>query len=820
VTLSAAVVVLASTGLRLAERAAGPVPGWARERATATVVGQVAGDPSRLQEPGPDGQERWAVRLRAPTVKARGGVARAGGPVLVLGGPSWGAAVAGSWVRAGGRFLPPRPADPAVAAMIASRPPVAVGTAPWPWRAAERLRAGLREACEGLAPDAGGLLPALVVGDTSRLPADLTADLRAAGLTHLTAVSGANVAIVGAFVAVAAAYLGAGRSVRTVVTGAAVAGFVVLARPEPSVLRAAVMGAVGLVGAVVARAGSGVPALSAATIALLVLDPWLARSFGFVLSVVATAGLLLLVPVWLHRWHLPRPVAVALAVPLAAQAATAPVVVLLQPQISLVGVPANVLAAPAVAPATVAGVVAAGLSPLWPAGAHVVAMAGGIATSWIAAVAHTAADVPGGAVPWLPGRAGAALLALLTAAVILGSTGRWPGISGAVTGVCRRAGGRLIGGPGARRAGGWPPVRGSPVRGSPTVSEPPAAHPNAPPGGGRRGPPGWTGRRPAWSLAEARRRVPSRTALVVAIVLAVAGWLVADRWWPGPLLGAGPREDWALVQCDVGQGDALLLRSGSRRAVLVDTGPEPGAVHRCLRRWRVERLDLVVITHFHADHAGGLAGALRGRGRPPVIVSPCSRPRDQARQARSAAARAGVQLRQGGTGLAGRLEDDAWPVRWQIVWPGDRAATAAADHSCRSTGEEEGSDINDASVVLVAEVRGIRVVALGDVELDAQRALTGRLGDLRDVDVVKVAHHGSARQHPPLYASLRARVALIGVGAENDYGHPTRSALRMLAGSGTRVLRTDRHGDLAVVGSPGRLAVWTDRRTEDAGGEG
>jgi len=104
------------------------------------------------------------------------------------------------------------------------------------------------------------------------------------------------------------------------------------------------------------------------------------------------------------------------------------------------------------------------------------------------------------------------------------------------------------------------------------------------------------------------------------------------------------------------------------------------------------------------------------------------------------------------------------------------------------------------------------VLALGDLETDAQRALAASLQETPPVDVVKVAHHGSGKQFAPLYARFRPRVAVIGVGHDNDYGHPTRSALVMLDRLGVRVLRTDEQGDLAVTGPADRLAAVTSRR--------
>ena len=142
-----------------------------------------------------------------------------------------------------------------------------------------------------------------------------------------------------------------------VVGACGIAGFVLLARTEPSVLRAAVMGAVGLVAMGANGRQRGSRALGVAVVVLLLVDPPLATSMGFALSVLATAGILLLAPGWrdaLCRW-LPRWLAEAVAVPAAAQLACTPLVAAISGQVSLVAVAANLVVAPAVGPATVLG---------------------------------------------------------------------------------------------------------------------------------------------------------------------------------------------------------------------------------------------------------------------------------------------------------------------------------------------------------------------------------------------------------------------------------------------------------------------------------
>jgi competence protein ComEC len=749
-----AAAVLLSAAVHLHLRSSGVIGELVPQRVTVEATAVVLGDP-RPVRPRPDAapwaadQERVVVRVRAEHVSGRGldGPARA--PLLVLGGSGWADVRPGNRLTVSGLLLPAEPADDVVALLAATGGPRQVVSAPGWQRHAEQLRAGLRRASGALPADAGGLLPGLVVGDTSGVSPELEEAMRRVGLTHLVAVSGANVAIVCGTVLVVAAACGAGRWLRLLLATAALVGFVVLARPDPSVQRAAVMGAIALFGLGTGRRGRGLPVLCAAVVALTAADPWLARSFAFALSVLATGALLLLAAPMADGLGrvLPRVLAQAIAVPAAAQAVCAPVVVLLNPGVPLLAVPANLLVAPAVAPATVLGVVATVAAALWLPAAQVVAWVAGVATGWIAWVAHGSAAVPGATLPWPSGMRGAVLLATVTALALLLAV---PAL-------------RLL--PRARRLG--------------------------------------------WLTA-----VVAAGCVAALVVVAAVRWLPSSGW---------PPPGWRVVACDVGQGDALVVATRPGGAIVVDAGPEPGAVDRCLRRLGITVVDLLVLTHFHADHVGGLPGVLTGRRVAEALVSPLSAPAQQASRAREALDAAGIATRQGWAGLAGRAGD----VPWRVLWPTRLLGSSGAVHG-------ESSAANDASVVLLIEPAGLRVLATGDIEPAAQTALrgeltTGQAGSVAPVDVLKVAHHGSAAQDAALHRLLAPRVALFSAGEGNDYGHPTPAARDLLTGVGALVLRTDEHGDLAVGGdgddlwvaasdssaAPGRLAGW--QRHDQAG---
>ncbi len=596
-----------------------------------------------------------------------------------------------------------------VAFLVFPRGEVTTARPPPPLLAwAHGIRSAFLDASRGLPDPGGGLLPGLAIGDTTRVPKSLDLAMTTSSLSHLTAVSGANCAIVvGAALAIAA-LLGAPTSVRVGVAAVALLGFVVLVTPEPSVLRAAVMAGLALGAVALGRPALGVPVLCAAVLVLLVIDPWLARSYGFALSVLATAGLLLLagpLAVALTR-VLPGWLATVLAVPLAAQLACQPVLLLLDPSLPAYGIPANLLAAPAAPVATVVGLLACLLAPVLPPLGVALAWIGWLPASWIAAVATLFAGLPGARGVWPGGVGGVALLTLVEAAALVAV------------------------------------------------------------------------------LGAGRARLISRAVCLVAIVAYVAaavGGAVVTR--------VGRPPDWQYAMCDVGQGDATLVRSGEAVA-LVDLGPDPAPLRACLDDLGIGRIDLVVLTHFDLDHVGGAEAVLGRADR--VLTGPTDGPDDERLRAAFAAAGARVEhVERGDRGVLGDLE-------WEVLWPPPRGVTPG----------------NPASVTLSwsCDTGCLDAVMLGDLGEEAQARMAGA-ADLDRVDLVKVAHHGSADQSAGLYERLGAAVGLIGVGADNDYGHPTESLLGILAATGTTALRTDLDGLILVAPGeePGEVDVWTAR---------
>ena len=517
--------VAAGAVLRQAQVEGDPLSALAAVRAAVDAELVVTSDPrSSTSRYG----EGVVFRGTVARVTGRGATHDLRSPVLVLGDESFSDVRLGERVRLTGRLSEPdQRGDPLAAIVSTSGEPRVVATPDVWWRGAGAVRESLRDAVADRPDEQRALVPALVVGDDATVDAELAEEFRRTGLTHLLAVSGTNLTLVVGFLLVTGRWCGVRGRGHYVVGALGIVGFVLLARTEPSVVRAAAMGTVALLGMGVDGRRRGPGALGVAVVTLLLLDPSLAVSVGFALSVVATAGILALGPGLrdaMGRW-LPRWAAEAVAVPLAAQLACTPLVAAISGQVSLVAVGANLVVAPVIGPATVLGL-AGGLAGLvWDPAGRLLGTLAGWCVAWLVAVADRGAALPAAAIGW---GTDALALALLTA----------------VAAVLALVLPRLL-------------------------------------------------RGPVGTLA-------CSAVLVVAVLVR-------------PPLPGWPPPGWVLVACDVGQGDALVLRAGPGTAVVVDTGPEPRLVDDCLDRLRITRVPLLVLTHPHADHIDGRAGVESGR---------------------------------------------------------------------------------------------------------------------------------------------------------------------------------------------------------------
>ncbi|BDT94956.1 hypothetical protein IFM12275_49320 [Nocardia sputorum] len=776
------------------------------------VVVTPTDDPKPVRGKVSGADRQWVLRADLREYRRGGVTVRAGGAVVVLAsGPEWAGLSPGGPVEFRARVEQPRRADLTVVTLHAQGSPAA-GPLPWWQRGADAVRAAFAaSAVRALPSDSAGLLPALVVGDTSGLSEQVREDFEIAGLQHLTVVSGANFTILLSVVLFVVRLLTLGPRAAAAVAASALLMFVVVARPDPSVLRAGAMGAITLLAVLTGRRKQALPALCAALIALLALWPALAVSAGFALSVVATGGLILLAPSWAdwlraRGWW--RVAAETVAVSAAAFVVTTPILIALTGRLSLVAVLANVLVTPVIAPVTVAGAGGAVLASLWSPLADLVLRCAAPPLWWLLWVARHAAALPGASVA-VPGGAAGGLIAGVVVAVVV-----------------------------------------------------------------------------AASRARAVRRVAAAMALGVAVVL-----VPVRIWHPG-----WPPSGWMLAACDVGQGDGLALSVGPGAAVVIDAGPDPRPIRTCLDRLRISRIPLLILTHPHADHIDGLAGALHGRAVDAIAVGMheldglappappggsrrvppdgglgCGSPPTPAADGygRPGSGKAdGEDDRSRLVGRSGtrslppvdrhRIVHTEWPTRISCS-PGEFASNdavlpsgdvgvpvsgltqvvtlargagvpllelsaghllsfgsielevlAPSRNGPRPVQGDETEDANDRSVVVIARTPAGRILLTGDIEASAQRALM-QAGIPIQADVLKLPHHGSRTTTREFLDAVRPRLVLVSVGADNTFGHPNPAVLADLSALGATVVRTDRQGDLVVSGSDGNLRVTSSR---------
>ncbi len=715
VVIAVLVVTASSTLLRaVTVKTAAPAQ-LAAEGAAATVLVAMKGEPYIREGRSPP---LAVARAELRQLEARGTLFVTRQPVVIFASGAlaedFATAQSGGIYEIRGLLAPAEPSSPE-SLVVRARTLSELRSAPGPVDAfVNSLRGGLRDSTALSPPLQAALMPSLVVGDTVGITDEMDEQFKATSLSHLMAVSGSNLSLMLVVLLALARAVGVRGWWVRVVGLCGVALFVLVCRGEPSVVRAAAMGLVAVSAVGVGRGRRSVRNLALAVLSLMLIDPWLSRSWGFSLSVAACSGIALWSPMWVETisaWA-PRWLAEALAIPLAAQLATQPLITALSGKVSVIGVLANAFAGPFVGPATVLG-----LAAMCTAFLPVVPVVLGFLAGWcvqpILWIAQWGSALPSAALEWPATPLGIGLSALFC--LVLGSL-----------------------------------------------------------------------------LIHALRRRLLTLLLVAALMAATLVRPVA--WgWPGT---------WQAVFCDVGQGDATVLNAGGGRAVLVDAGPDAGGVVECLDSLGVVAIPMVVLTHFHADHIGGLTAVLRRYEPELILLSPYESPIPGAAAVRGHATATGVRLVTARPGDAMQVGE----VSWRTVSAFDAGGTTAG-HEGQSEAE------NDSSVVGVARVGELRLLLPGDAEpLGQRRALAeaDRLDLSLSAHVLKLPHHGSASQEPLFIAASEARLAVASAGQDNDYGHPSRAALDLAVRDGMAIARTDLEGSIAVHLADGQLTV---RRT-------
>ncbi len=618
------------------------------------------------------------------------------------------------------------------------------------------IRGSLLDGLNSLVPEPEAALGAgILLGVRSSIAPEVNDAFADAGLTHVVAISVWNIAIVTALIMALIRPLERRPGGRWMTAGLAVVsvgGYVLLTGASPSVVRAGLMAGAMLVARLSGSRSHATSALVLAALVMLLAAPPVLWDVGFQLSLLATAGLIWFgaaIEARLGRWPgwLREPVALTMA----AQLTTLPIILLNFERLSLVAPLANVFVVPIVPLAMLASAIAALVGAAWAtlplglAGDALAWLAGGAA--WLTlramiAVGLAAASVPLAAVDVsLPTPLVAAWYPILALAA-------WS-----------RTGGRDAGEPG----------EDVPLR---------VAHHGL---GGHEGPrpPTWLHRvlHPRWALAG---------------LVAILGVLT---------LGSLPDGRLHVFVLDIGQGDAVLVRTPTGGTMLVDGGPDPELTLRRLGEtlpFHDRDIDVLLLSHPHQDHVAGLIDAL-ARFRVRLVVHAGIPYANLAYDRLLADARrepgASVAFARAGQVLA---LDPATSV--EIIYPSEADAASPLPDG----------DINNGSVVAVVRHGRFAALLTGDAEEPVERLLVGR-GRVPRVDLLKVGHHGSTSSTTgPLLDAARPGVAVISAGVDNEHGHPAPEVIAALqARPGVAIFRTDLHGTVEVISDGLRYAVRT-----------
>jgi competence protein ComEC len=609
-----------------------------------------------------------------------------------------------------------------------------------------RAEAGLGR---GMPPREAALARGFVLGEDEGVDATTKQDFTRAGLSHLLAVSGENVTLLAILATVLLGAFGVPLRERLLWVLALVALYVPLAGSGPSIQRAGVMGAAGLVATLIGRRASTLYALALALLVTLAIDPGVAADVGWQLSFAAVLGIYLLagpirdaVLAWAGPgaaapgWR--RALADGVGVTVAATIATAPLIAFYFEEASLSTLVANLLAMPAVAPAMWLGMVSAAaaqvpglpLAPLNGLNALLLAYIAQIAAwcgrpSWVVVHVHLG---PGGV---------AATYAGIAAVIIAG---------------IRLARQRRLAQ--ARRRSPDQDAFAAAMRGQ-------TRRPHA---------------RRLWASGLRARRLWVAAALL-GVLASGAALLLGG--------GAEPADHpygLRVEVLDVGQGDAILLQPAAAPAVLVDGGPPGDDLEAKLAAAGVGRLGAAIVTHDQSDHAGGIEDLL-GHFAVARLFYGAAAPRLVAEAGDVGASPA--QITQGETVRFGSL-------RLEVLWPPPELAAAPP----------AGTDPNQLALVILARWHRFSMLLTADAEAEIVPIDPG------PVDVLKVAHHGSDDAGlGSLLDCTHPRLAVISVGAGNPFGHPTAGTLATIARHRIPVLRTDLDGTIEIDVRPGALAV-------------
>jgi len=633
------------------------------------------------------------------------------------------------------------------------------GELPWWQRVAADARSALNHHLrDALPPPLSAIAQGMVTGRRDAIDSDLRGTLNDTSLSHLIVISGSNLTLLTTIVMAATAWLLGRRSAAALAIAAALA-YGTLVGPDPPVQRAMWMAIAFAASHLLGRGASALYAVTATAGLMIALEPHILVDLSFQLTLAGTLGIVILMPSLTHDFlsgqrGLAGSLRDAALLTMVASLATMPLIILHFERAALIGIPANLLAAPLFA---------------W-------MLLGSAATALIGLVSESAAAVLAWPLAWLP---------LRWLVIVAESLAQLPGAGVPVIGFGHV---HLLLIYAAVLAAAFRPHRDRIIR-------------------WYRDPHGSSQSRPNPLRAVGLDLLPNlRAHLSRAAWCGVLAGAAAAIWLSAC---AAPSDQLRVHFIDVGQGDTALIVTPAGHSILIDAGDQPDAVRSSLRKHlpaNARSIDLLIITHPQSDHGEALWAITDFYEITRALVN---RHFDSTAFGR----RVLDLLRAQGTAIevAAAGQRIAFPgepsLALDILWP-----------PVHSLPEHYLADPNATSLVVRAHYLDAEFLFAGDInaaqELDLVRLPCPGAPvscDLR-ADVLKVAHQGSRYSSTSLFLeSVRPSIAILSAGANNPHGHPHQSVLRNLRRIGAETLLTAERGDISILTDGRRISVETER---------
>ncbi len=556
-----------------------------------------------------------------------------------------------------------------------------------------------------------GLLLGIMLGDKGHMTSLMQSRFTRAGVAHVMVVSGLHVGMIALIAFWLARLCRLEICKRAVLTMVLVAFYALISGCRPSVLRAALVIGISLLGWLLGREKHLIAALSTAGLVLLVYDPFLLFEIAFQLSFIATLSIAVIVPLLQRQLEQfavfsRRPLQIFLA-SIAVQVGVVPVLMYHFGELSLISAFSNVVIVPLIGPVLALGLVASCLSAISCFLAQPLFAMLGFVLGLINRITTSLASLSFSSISAMISLRGMLIYYILLAALVI-----------------------------------W--IRRS-------------------------------------------KETLSRAFIQFVSLLIPVGII----WWQ--ILVNGPPAQFTAHFLDVGQGDAAAIRSPTGATILVDGGPDRHVTKNLLASRGIRRIDLLVLSHPHADHINGLVELVEGGNVGLVLMGKSSDSSPEYSEFRAAVSDRAIPKITAKEGM--KLQ----------VGPDLLACVLSDSHMSKD------SDLNNESLVLKIEYGDLSLLFAGDVEEEGELDLLGLRQDLRS-SILKVPHHGSDRSADRTFLkSVKPKAAIISAGKDNRFGHPSRAAIRNLKSLGTEIYRTDQDGNVTITSDGKSFAVKTSK---------